>query len=50
MLEWYKKMMTFEQSTSDSITLPFDKKTMLVPFESLGNDLQLNIFKMNGEL
>ena len=46
MLEWYQKMITFEQSTPDSITLPFDPtKTMLVLFKSLGGNLQLNMFK-----
>ena len=41
MLEWYQNMMTFKQSTPDSITLPFSaKKTMLVPFESLDDALQ----------
>ena len=46
MLEWHQKMMTFEESTPDSITSPFDPtKTMLVPFESLGDALQLNMFK-----
>ena len=50
-LEWHQKMMTFEQSTPDSITLPFDPtKILLVPFESLGDILQLNMLKMNGEL
>ena len=29
MLEWHKKMMTFEQSIPDSITLPFDLTKML---------------------
>ena len=46
MLEWYQKMITFEQSTPDSITLPFGSTaTILVPFKSLGNDLQYRIFK-----
>ena len=46
MLEWHQKMMTFEQSTPDSITSPFDlTKTILVQFESLGDAVQRRMFK-----
>ena len=46
MLEWHQKLMTFEQSILDSITSLIDPtKTMLVPIESLGDDLQGRMFK-----
>ena len=46
MLEWYKKLVTLEQSILDSITSPIDPtKTMLVPIESLGDALQRGMFK-----
>ena len=43
--------MTFEQSTPDSTTSLFNLiKIMLVPFESLGDALQLNMFKNDGRV
>ena len=46
MLEWHQKMITFEQSTPDSITSPFDPtKTMLASFESLGDAMRSRFFE-----